>query len=140
MPEAVAVVLAQRLVARDEFKGAQQQLRKIDHAFALALLVVSGVELAHAAREVVVRLHILGAPALFLVPGDEPLRLARRIALFVDIEALHQALDERELVLGVEYLEQLRQLRLAVMRAEQAVAQAVKRADPHAPRVDRQHG
>jgi len=43
------------------------------------------------------------------------------------------------LILGIEDLKELRQAGVAVMRAQQAVAQAVKRADPHAARADRQH-
>ena len=43
--EAPLVVLAQDLVARQQLVAAQQQLGEIDHAFALALLVVGRVEL-----------------------------------------------------------------------------------------------
>ena len=50
-----------------------------------------------------------------------------------------QPLDQRELVLRVHDLEQLRQLGVAVVRAQHPVAQAVERADPHAARVDRRH-
>ena len=74
-----------------------------------------------------------------LVAADEPLHLAGREALLVHVEALQQPLDERELVLRVEDLEQLRQPRLAVVRAQQAVAQAMEGADPHAAGIDRQH-
>jgi hypothetical protein len=52
---------------------------------------------------------------------------------------LARALDQRLLVAGIEDLEELRQARVAVMRAQQPVAQAVERAHPHAARVDRQH-
>ncbi len=140
VPEAVAVVLAQRLVARQQFIRAQQQLGEIDRAFALALRIIGGVELAHAPGEIIVRLDLLRAQALFLAGSDEPLRLARRIALFVEAHAFHQPLDERELILGVENLEQLRQAGLAMVHAQQPVAQAVKSTHPHAARVDRQHG
>ena len=47
--EARAVVLAQDLVARQQLEAAQQQLGEIDHALALALLVVGGVDLGVAA-------------------------------------------------------------------------------------------
>jgi hypothetical protein len=67
------------------------------------------------------------------------LQVARRILLVVDVERLQQALDRRQLVGGIEDLERLRQARVAVMRAQQPVAQAVEGADPHAARVDRQH-
>ena len=139
VPEAVAVMLAQRLVARQELVGAQQELREIDHAFALALLVVRGVDLDHAPRHFVVGLDVLRAPPFLLVRRDEPGRLPRRIALLVEVHAFHEALDDRELVLRVEDLKKMRQPGLAVVRAQHAVAQAVKSADPHAARVDRQH-
>ena len=52
---------------------------------------------------------------------------------------LEHALDRGLLVLRVEDLEELRQARVAVVRAQEAVAQAVEGADPHAARADRQH-
>jgi hypothetical protein len=43
------------------------------------------------------------------------------------------------LVGGIEDLEQLRQAGVAVVGAQQAVAEAVEGADPHPLDVDRQH-
>src|SRR5712664_2127035 len=43
--EAAPVVLAEDLVPGEELEGAQQQLREVHHALALALLVVGGVDL-----------------------------------------------------------------------------------------------
>src|SRR3989442_15156904 len=45
VPEAVPVMLAEDLVPGKELEGAQQQLREVHHALALALLVVGGVDL-----------------------------------------------------------------------------------------------
>jgi hypothetical protein len=126
-------------VIREQLVGAQQQFREVHHAFPVALLVVGGVDVLHAPRELVGRVDLPCAQSVLLGAGDEPLNLARGKTFLVRVEALQQALDERELVLGVEDLEQLRQARLAVMRAQHAVAQAVEGADPHAARVDRQH-
>ncbi len=137
--EATAVVLAQGLVARKKLVRAQQKLREIDHAFALALLVVGGIHLDQPARDLVVRLGILRAPTLVLVPRDEPRSLARRIALLVEVHALHDALHHRELVLRIEDLEELRQPGIPVMHAQHPIAEAMERAHPHAARVDRQH-
>ena len=61
------------------------------------------------------------------------------ILLLVQRLRLRQALDERQLVARVEDLEELRQARVAVVRAQQPVAEAVEGAHPHAARVDRQH-
>ena len=52
------VVLAQDLVARQQLVSAQQQLGEIDHALALALLVVDGIDLGVAARVLVVDLDV----------------------------------------------------------------------------------
>jgi hypothetical protein len=79
------------------------------------------------------------AQAVLLAATDEPLRLLGRKTLVVDAELLHQPLDRRELVLGVQDLEALRQVGQFVMRAQEAVAQAVEGADPHATHIDRQH-
>jgi hypothetical protein len=70
---------------------------------------------------------------------DEMHQLARRILLVVDVEVLQQALDRRQLVGRIENLELRRQPGLAVVRAQEAVAEAVKGADPHAAGIDRQH-
>jgi hypothetical protein len=84
-------------------------------------------------------LDVAGAQAVFLAAGDEPLRLLGREALVVDVVLLHQPLDGRQLVLRVQDLEALRQVGQLVVRAQEAVAQAVEGADPHAAHVDGQH-
>ena len=137
--ETASIVFTQMVVARQQLIRAQQQLGKIDHAFALALTVVFGVDIHHAPRKIVVRLDLVGAFAFFLLRRDEPLHLAWRITLFVNVQRPHQALHQRELILGIENLEHLRQPGFAVMRAQHAVAQAVEGAHPHAAGVDRQH-
>ena len=137
--KASGIVVTQRVVARQQLVGPQQQLGEVDDALALAAAVVFCINLDHAPRNVIVRLDLVGALALFFLGGDEPLHLARRITLFVDVHALHQPLHQRQLVLGVEDLEQLRQTGLAVMRAQHAVAQSVEGSHPHAAGVDRQH-
>ncbi len=139
MPEAVAVVLAQDLVPRKQLVGPQEKLGEIHHPLALALLVVGGVNLGEAAGGFVRDLDVFSALALFFRRIDEVLRLARREPFFVDVERLQDALDRRVLVLRIEDLKELRQAGVAVMRAQEAVAQAVKGADPHPAGVDRQH-
>ena len=88
----------------------------------------------------VVRLDSTGAQALFLAVADKPLGLFGGVLLVVNVELLHQAFDGAELVLGVQNLERLRQIRQLVMRPQQTVAQAVEGANPHATHVDGQHG
>ena len=135
--EAAAVVLAQALVPGKELVAAQQQLGEIDDAFALAHRVVERVVLDLPARQFIGRLHHVRALALLLGIGDEPLELLRRVTVVVQaVRAIH-ALDQRQLVLRVEDLEELRQVRVAMMRAQHAVAQAVKGAHPHPARVHR---
>jgi hypothetical protein len=138
--EAPLVVGAQHFVAREQLEAAQQQLGEIDRALAVALRVVLRVDLDEAARILVQRLDLRCAQALVLVGVDEVLHLARRVLLVVHAERLHHALEQRQLVLGVQDLEGLRQSRVAMVRAQQPVAQAVEGAHPHPARVDRQHG
>ncbi|MCY1365652.1 hypothetical protein D9M69_525100 [compost metagenome] len=137
--EAPLVVLAHGLVVAQQLVAAQHQFAEVDHAFALALLFVQLVELDLLAVVVAAGLDVAGAQAVFLGAGDEPLRLLGRKALVVDVELLHQALDGRELVLRVEDLEGRGQVGQLPVRAQQAVAQAVEGADPHAAHVHRQH-
>ena len=132
--EAAPVVLAQAVVPREELVASQQELGEIDHALALAHRLVERVVLDLPARELVAGLDLVRAQALLLRAGDEVLQLPRRKALVVDVVRLVQPLDQRELVLRVHDLEELRQVRVAVVRAQHPVAQAVERADPHAAR------
>ena len=139
VPEARLVVLAERLVTPQQLVGAQQKLGEIDHAFSLALLVVEPVDLDEAAVEVRVDLDVLRPQALLLATVDEPGGLPRRVLLVADLLRLLQALDRRQLVARVEDLEGLRQRRVAMVGPQEAVAEPVERADPHAAEVDRQH-
>ena len=137
--KAMRVVRAQELVSRQQLVAAQKQLGEVGHALALALRVVGGVDLDGTARLVVGGLHI-ACPLAFLLPAvDEPLHLARRETVVVDVHGLQQPLHHGELVGGIEDLEGLRQPRVAVMDPQHPVAQAVEGADPHAARVHRQH-
>ena len=137
MREAPAVVLAQAFVAGQQLVAAQQQLGEVDDAFALAHRVVQRVVLDLPARQFVGGLDHVRPQALVLGAGDEPLQLPRRIAVVVEVVRAVHPLDQRQLVLRVEDLEELRQVGVAVMRAQHPVAQAVERAHPHAARIDR---
>ena len=128
---------ANRLVARQQLVGTQQQLGKIDDALPLALRLVQGVDLRHATPEAVVCLDIARAKAFFLRAVDEALNVARRILLVIDPVRLEQALDCRELIRGIQDLKRLGQSGFAKVRAQQSVAKAMKRAHPHGTRVDR---
>ena len=132
-------MLAQSLVPREQLVAAQQQLGEIDDPFALAHRVVERVVLDLAPREIVAGLDLVRAQAFLFRSGDEVLQLPRREALVVDAVRLVQALDQRQLVLRVHDLEELRQVRVAIVRAQHPVAQAVERADPHPARVDGRH-
>ena len=59
--KAQLVVLAQQLVGPQQLEAAQQQFGEIDHALALALRVVLGIELSHPAAVVVGRIDLAGA-------------------------------------------------------------------------------
>jgi hypothetical protein len=93
----------------------------------------------HPPRDLVARLDLVRAQAVLLRVGDEVLQLARRVPVFVDVVRLVEPLDQRELILRVDDLEELRQLRVAVVGAQHPVAKAVERPDPHAAQVDRRH-
>ncbi len=98
---------------------------------ARACLFVVRVELDElAAHGIAVVLQILRAAAFILVGVDEALHFARRPAVLVEILRLQHLLDEAALVFGVEDLEVLRQLRVAPVKAQQAVRDAVEGADP----------
>ena len=140
MPKTPLVVFAYRRVVAKQLVAAQHQLAEIDHAFALALLFVQRINLYFFATFFVAHRHVFGALAVFLAAGDEIHQLLGRKAFVVNIELFAQALDRRQLILRVENLETLRQIGELVVRAQKAVAQAMKGANPHAAYVHRQHG
>ena len=133
------VMLANGRVVPQQLVAAQHQFAKIDHAFALALRFIQRVNLGFLAAVLVANRHVLGALAVFLAGGNEPLQLLGREAVVVNIELLAQPLDGRELVLRIQDLERRRQIGQLVVRPQEAVAQAVKGANPHAAYIDRQH-
>ena len=61
-----------------------------------------------------------------------PLRLARRPLRLVEIHRTLRPLDHAQLIVAVDDLELLRQIRLAPVRAQQTVRNAMERPDPHA--------
>jgi hypothetical protein len=79
---------------------------------------------------------VLRAQAFVFLPVDEPLRLTRRPALFVQAQLADHPLDQALLIVAVENLEGLGSARFLPVRPQQAVRQAVEGADPHAGRVD----
>ena len=133
-------MLANRVVVAQQLIRAQHELAKVHHAFALALVFVKLVDLDLFAGVGILRRHRAGSQAIFLAAGDEPLGLLGREALIVDAELFVQPLDGGQLVLGVQNLKGLRQVRQFPVGAQQAVAQAVKGANPHAMHIDGQHG
>ena len=84
---------ANRLVARQQLVGTQQQLGKIDDALPLALRLVQGVDFHHATPEAIVCLDIRGAKTFFLRAVDEALNVTRRVLLVIDPVRLEQAFD-----------------------------------------------
>ena len=61
VPEALLVVLAQRLVALQQLVGTQQQLGKVHHTLALALLIIGAIQLGQPAAVAVMGGHVGGA-------------------------------------------------------------------------------
>ena len=130
---------AQHVVALQHFVAAQQQFGKIDHAFAAAQRVVFGVILDQAAGVRIGRFQCFGAQPAFLLRVDKALQGARGDDFFGNAGAFEQAFDQGELVAGIENLKTLRQAGVAVVLAQETVAQAVEGAQPHRPQVVGQH-
>ena len=140
MVEALLVMAAQNLVGLQHFIAAQHQFGKIHHALALADFVVFGIALNQARGVQIGRLQRACAQAAFFLRIDKALQAARGDDFFGNIERLEHALDERELVAAVENLKSGRQAGIFVVHAQKAVAKPVKRAEPHAAHVYRNHG
>ena len=135
VPEALLVVLAQRLVALQQLIGTQQQLGKVHHALALALLVVGAVQLGQPAAVGVMARHVGGAQAGLLAAVDEVLDRLGLELLVIDVEPAQQPLDGAQLVGAVHDLEAGRQAGVTMVCAQQPVAQPVEGTHPHGPGV-----
>ena len=141
VPEALLVVLAQRLVALQQLIGTQQQLGKVHHALALALLVVGAVQLGQPAAVGVMAGHVGGAQAGLLAAVDEVLDRLGLELLVIDVEPAQQPLDGAQLVGAVHDLEAGRQAGVTMVCAQQPVAQPVEGSHPHGARIGpHQHG
>ncbi len=118
-------------VVPPELVSPQQQLREVDEAAAFADFLVGGKERDHlAAVRVAFVVEMLRPQALVFLRIDEPLDFLRHPAAVVDLEVLQQPLDQAQLVVRIDDLEILRQLRLAPVAPQQAMGEAVERADP----------
>ena len=98
MLETVLVVFSQRLVVTHQLIGAQHQLGKIHHAFALALFFIGLVNLHQHAGVFVTYVYVFGAQAIFFVARNEPGHLLGHITFFVEVHRFDQAFDGRQLV------------------------------------------
>ncbi len=139
MFEARTVLFTQRRVVAPKLKRAQQQLGKIDGAGAVAGLLVGLVNPHHGGHiQVTRRLDVLRTQAFILLRVDPPLGLPRRPLVVVQPQLTDNPLDQSLLVIAVEDLKLLYQAGLTPVRAQQAVRQAVKGANPHALRRNAQ--
>ncbi len=74
--------------------------------------------------------EVLRPQALVFLRIDEPLDFLGHPAAVVDLEIFQQALDQAQLVVRIDDLEILRQLRFLPVSPQQAMSEAMKRADP----------
>ena len=110
-----AVVQTNGIVIAQQFIRTQHQLAKVNHTFALALVFVELVNFNFAARFIVSHVNIFRSQAILFAARNEPLQLFGWKTLIVDMVLFAQALDGRQLVLGVQNLERLRQVGHLVM-------------------------
>ncbi len=131
VPEPALVMRQQLGIVAPEFVGAQQELGEVDEPASLADFLVRLVKGDHLpAVRVALVVEMLRPQALVLLRIDEPLDLLRDPAAVVDLEVFQQALDQAQLVVGVDDLEILRQFRFLPVPPQQAVGEAVERAYP----------
>ena len=134
--EAALIVGEQAGVVAPQLVGAQQQLGKIHHVGAAAGLFVGHIHLQLGGEiQIADRLDVLRTVAFILLAIDEPLQLARWPLFLVQPQLAHHALDQSQLVIGVEDLEVLAEAGFLPVCAQQTVRQPMEGADPHAGRV-----
>ena len=109
MAEATPIMCEQLGAVAPQLMRAQQQLREIDKTTALAYFFVGCVkcdELPAIGVSLVV--EVLWTQALVLLAIDEILDFARHPTTVIDLEVFQQALDEPQLVVGIDDLKILR--------------------------------
>ncbi len=120
--EAPLVVFQQARMVAPQVQRTQQQLGEVDHPGARAGLLVGLVDLQLGGEEqVAAGLDVLRAQAFVLLRVDPPLRLARRPALLVQAQLADHPLDQTLLVVGIEDLEILLQLRFLPVGTQKAM-------------------
>ena len=94
-------------------------------------LLVGSVKRDHLpAVRVALIVEVLRPQALVLLRIDKPLDLLGYPAAVVDLEVLQQSLDQAQLVVRIDDLKVLRKLGFLPVPSQQAMSEAVKRADP----------
>ena len=132
MKEALAIMAQQPGVIAPQFIAAQQQFAEIDEPGARASVFIGTVDVDlrfHAQIVAVIKLG--GAQAFILARIDEPLGFFGRPLLRVQAEPPDHAFQHFLLIFRVHDLELLGQARLPPVRTQQAMGNAMKRADPH---------
>lgn len=116
-----------------QFVRAQQQLGEIEQAGAVATFLVGGVDLPAYLGPVVVGLGLdmLRTATFVLLLVDPPAHLLGWILALVQLQRLHHALDQPQLVVAVHDLEAFRQPRVLPMQPQQPMRQPMEGADPH---------
>ncbi len=118
-----------RRILQPQLVRAQQQLGEVDQAGAAAGVFVGLVDVDERVRDrMVAMLDAVRPLALVLPVVDLPAGLTWRKFRIVQSQSGDHALDQPQLVVGIEDLEGFRQARLAPVPAQQAMGDAVERA------------
>ena len=135
MTEALLIMRQQIRVMQPQLVSPKQNFAEVDHAIFLTRLFIQLIQLLHGTRQRVCRGDHVRRPAALVFLGiDKPLDLLGRVAGIINIVVFHQTLDHTQLVVAVQNLEILRQSGFLPVLLEQAMCEAMKRADPHAVR------
>ncbi len=112
--------------------AAQQQLGKVHQPAVLAHALVALVDLfVRDLKQVIARGDVSCPPPLVFLRVDEPDRLTGGPFLLVDVQCPHDALDQTQLIVGIEDLKVLLQPRFLPVHAQEPMGDAVERAHPH---------
>jgi hypothetical protein len=111
--EALAVMREQPGIVAQQLIGAQQQLGEVDQAVLRAGILVGDIDPHQLAVSRITGVAELRRPQAFLLAGvDEALKLPHRPAILVEFERAQHPLEQAALILAVQDLEVLWQMRL----------------------------
>ena len=141
MREASLIVPEDVRTLAQQLQGLEQKIGKVEQTRACALFFVLAIDRDHlVGEEIASAVDVVRPQTLVLLLIDEALHLTGRPTGLVELHRLEDPLDQTKLVVRIQDLELLRELRVLPVRAQKSMGESVEGADPHPADRHAEHG